>query len=49
MILSTLNFEYAFQLQSTTAIFFRYVRHNLLMRLLMLFVISKSISISQDC
>ena len=48
MILSTWNFEYAFQLQSTKAIcfrrktkWFRNVRHP--MRLLMIFAIQESI------
>ena len=46
MILSTWNFEYALQLQSTKTICFRYVRH--IMRLLMLFEVQKYIFISQD-
>ena len=46
LILSTWNFEYALQLQSTKSICFRYVWHPL--RLLMLFVIPKSIFTSQD-
>ena len=45
MILSTWNFEYALQLQSTITICFRFVRHP--MRLLMLFAIPKSIFMSR--
>ena len=46
MILSTWNFEYALQLQSTKMNCFRYVRHPI--HLLMLFDMLKPIFISQD-
>ena len=46
MVLSTWNYEYALQWQSTKTICIRYVGHT--MHLLVLFAIPKSIFICQD-